>query len=508
MRARVRTLRRVARFVLVIALVLFNAVPPIAAQTAPSVIYACIGPDGPARVIGPSETCRPNEVRVQWDAAGQQGPKGPTGDAGATGPQGPQGAQGSQGSTGPAGPGGAQGVAGPQGAEGPQGPRGDQGGQGPIGGQGTTGATGAQGPTGPAGVDGPQGPVGAQGPQGEQGAQGPAGPVGEAGAQGPKGATGPAGPPAAIGKIQGGVQNCSGQMVPGALAYTVGRGFTAITGADGLFVFHNVPEGTYTVAMEVNGAIVNIAQVTVVGTDTAYLEYEANQCTQQPTCDASCATCSGPGANECTSCNLGDELYNGQCVSTCPAGTYTDGSVCSACDASCTTCSGTGPNACTSCPSGQVVQGGACVAAPVGCPSGQFMYNGQCVSTCPSGTYVNSGTCTPCSDTHCTTCAGNVCSTCNAGYYFNTPTQNLCVLSADCPIGTGSGANGRCNTCTGLNCKSCPNNVCNACNTGFFLSAGICRACPSNCATCNTTTACLACKPGYHLVGTACQIGS
>ena len=100
MRARVRTLRRVARFVLVIALVLFNAVPPIAAQTAPSVIYACIGPDGPARVIGPSETCRPNEVRVQWDAAGQQGPKGPTGDAGATGPQGPQGAQGSQGSVG------------------------------------------------------------------------------------------------------------------------------------------------------------------------------------------------------------------------------------------------------------------------------------------------------------------------------------------------------------------------------------------------------------------------
>jgi Lamin Tail Domain/Collagen triple helix repeat (20 copies) len=78
----------------------------------PSVITACVKPDGKLRIVSDGSKCSGSERVVTWNV---QGPAGPPGPAGATGP------------TGPAGPQGEQGPAGPQGEQGPQGPKGDPG---------------------------------------------------------------------------------------------------------------------------------------------------------------------------------------------------------------------------------------------------------------------------------------------------------------------------------------------------------------------------------------------
>ena len=112
---------------------------------ASGVFHACYNVhNGNVRLVD-SGPCRPDEVLVSWNQAGQPGPQGPQGPAGATGP------------TGPAGPPGPTGAAGPTGATGPQ------------------GNTGPAGPAGPAGPTGSPGPTGATGPQGATGPAGPAG---------------------------------------------------------------------------------------------------------------------------------------------------------------------------------------------------------------------------------------------------------------------------------------------------------------------------------------------
>jgi hypothetical protein len=78
---------------------------PLAAFASDPVFTACLNPgNGNLRVVDAGTDCHANEVRVQWNAAGQAGPAGPPGPAGATGPAGPAGPAGATGATGPAGP--------------------------------------------------------------------------------------------------------------------------------------------------------------------------------------------------------------------------------------------------------------------------------------------------------------------------------------------------------------------------------------------------------------------
>lgn len=116
------------------------------------VIHACYKDNGDLRVIDPSkgDTCKQNEVALDWNE------KGVNGD---TGPQGLKGDKGDVGATGPQGERGLQGEAGPTGLQGTQGETGATGSAGPAGPQGQKGDAGPTGPAGPAGAQGPPGQV-------------------------------------------------------------------------------------------------------------------------------------------------------------------------------------------------------------------------------------------------------------------------------------------------------------------------------------------------------------
>jgi hypothetical protein len=75
----------------------------------PTLIHACIGPQGQARVIDPADRCRPSENPTHWGVQGTKGDQGPKGDTGDKGDKGDKGDPGLPGEPGPAGPGGVRG---------------------------------------------------------------------------------------------------------------------------------------------------------------------------------------------------------------------------------------------------------------------------------------------------------------------------------------------------------------------------------------------------------------
>ena len=123
---------RVSRRALVLALAVVGTLAAVGVGYAAipggadGVIHGCyqrpglLANEGALRVIDTEkgQTCRSNELAVDWNQ------KGAKGDAG---PQGPQGPKGDPGSPGPKGDPGAQGVQGPKGDTGAQGPQGEPG---------------------------------------------------------------------------------------------------------------------------------------------------------------------------------------------------------------------------------------------------------------------------------------------------------------------------------------------------------------------------------------------
>ena len=75
--------------------------------SAQGVIQACTSATGQVRILGDSDSCRPNEAPVSWSFSGPQGDPGPEGPQGPQGPQGETGPRGIEGPQGPAGPPGA-----------------------------------------------------------------------------------------------------------------------------------------------------------------------------------------------------------------------------------------------------------------------------------------------------------------------------------------------------------------------------------------------------------------
>ena len=176
-----------------------------------------------------------------------------------------------------------------------------------------------------------------------------------------------------------------------------------------------------------------------------------------PACGgAGCATYSGPGANQCTSCTAGRYLSGGACLpcTTCAPGTHasaactptadtvctpcsacapgsyasaactaTTDTVCAACHASCATCSGPTASDCGTCPSGFFLGGGACQACAV----------------CPAGTHTASA---------CAADANTICTPCAPGTFTSSPGATSCTSCGSCDDGDPC-TDDTCSTTTG-----------------------------------------------------------
>ncbi|KAI6037038.1 growth factor receptor domain-containing protein [Pisolithus microcarpus] len=181
------------------------------------------------------------------------------------------------------------------------------------------------------------------------------------------------------------------------------------------------------------------------------------------TCGPKCTSCQIPNFNvasttnqaQCTGCLPGYVLYQGQCIGSCPSGTFlspTDNLTCTACDSTCSTCAGSASYCLT-------------------CANNKLASNGQCVSSCPSNTFSSSGACVACHP-DCATCSGsafNQCTSCN---------QTLPVLT-----------NGRClATCSQ--------------NQYFDTTSSTCQSCDSSCSSCSGSgpSNCLACSSSSQVL--------
>jgi peptidoglycan/xylan/chitin deacetylase (PgdA/CDA1 family) len=281
-----------------------------------------------------------------------------------------------------------------------------------------------------------------------------------------------------------------------------------------------------------------------------------------PLCDATCATCTGPAANQCTSCVGGRYLSGGTCLTcaTCASNQYVQtacsgatNTVCANCNATCATCTGAGTNACSSCSAGRWLNGTTCSTCST-CGAGTWQSaactttsNTVCspCTTCSAGTYQTAacgGTsdtaCAACNAT-CATCNGagsNACTSCSLPRYLS---GTSCATCATCPAGkyeatactptsntVCSNCDGTCATCTGAG-----SNACASCNAGRWLNGtacSLCSSCPAGtyqtaactttvdtqCAPCDPSCSnctgpnpdqCAACPPGSYLAGGSCH---
>ncbi|KAM7019160.1 LOW QUALITY PROTEIN: extracellular matrix organizing protein FRAS1 [Tautogolabrus adspersus] len=215
-------------------------------------------------------------------------------------------------------------------------------------------------------------------------------------------------------------------------------------------------------------------------------------------CHSSCSICSGPSAENCTSCPPHLHLHDGSCVLTCPQVFFSQDNQCQACHPSCQSCSGPSQADCTSCP-------------PL-----TALLSGYCRTSCEDGLYQNpvTGECARCSS-DCGRCSadrqtgvGSVCVWCKEARRWLL--GDHCV--SECP-GGNYGQHGACikchpscDSCSGagpLSCTSCPVNgvltpsgLCAPqCPLGNYDDGHrVCQACDSQCLTCEVGGACTSCR--------------
>ena len=199
-----------------------------------------------------------------------------------------------------------------------------------------------------------------------------------------------------------------------------------------------------------------------------------------------CASCMGPHSTNCLSCNPDTFLYQGQCITSCPAGYWGDTSSweCKPCWSSTTS-----PFTCKTCDAGGSSN---CLS----CNVGAFQYPmdyGSCLNACPDGFYADNSDwkCKACYSTGvtgksaCSTCFGPLatnCKTCSTPTTFYSPMDKSCVIT--CPDGyyadTSDYPENQCRKCyqynppsnLGSTCVTCngpSSNQCLSCNSSQFL---------------------------------------
>ncbi len=116
-----------------------------------------------------------------------------------------------------------------------------------------------------------------------------------------------------------------------------------------------------------------------------------------------------------TICQNNQNIYQGDCFSICPPGTYILESNCVSCSSNCIQCSNL---LCDICDIGYFIDNNrACQLSTVTCPSNQNIFQNTCVTNCPNGTYL--------SDKFCSF-------RCKYGYYYNSQ-YNECFSNCRYP---------------------------------------------------------------------------
>ncbi|KAM9823010.1 extracellular matrix organizing protein FRAS1 [Syngnathus typhle] len=217
-------------------------------------------------------------------------------------------------------------------------------------------------------------------------------------------------------------------------------------------------------------------------------------------CHASCRHCSGPSADNCTSCPMPASLHEGQCVHACPHGFFLQDGQCQGCHPSCQTCSGASQADCTSCPPLADLQAGHCRTS---CPEGRFVHasTARCLECSPD--------CQRCT-ADLQTGVGSVCLWCKGAGNGALLLGDHCVPS--CPRDHYSWhraclrCHQSCEACSGagpLACTSChapsvllPSGECALrCPMGYYTNdRRVCEACQQQCLTCEGADACTSCR--------------
>ncbi|KCV69805.1 hypothetical protein H696_03261 [Fonticula alba] len=228
-------------------------------------------------------------------------------------------------------------------------------------------------------------------------------------------------------------------------------------------------------------------------------------------CHESCATCSGPAADQCTSCPAGffvqDSVF---CVAVCPVGFFGDADTwqCRACAADCATCTGPTLAECSRCMDDRLLHQDACLPVGVPCPAVGF-------HTDPAAYR-----CVPCSADQCADCAADpdVCSRCKLGFIVEVdplsdattcipgcsdgyiegqaPGEETVVCVPGCreglvvgPPSPGSGSSSVSGSSGSLSPPPAgdpePANCLPECPDGWFDQSAICEACHESCLTCD-----------------------
>jgi hypothetical protein len=283
-----------------------------------------------------------------------------------------------------------------------------------------------------------------------------------------------------------------------------------------------------------------------------YRDYETGKCLW---CFKYCATCTGAGPHQCSTCISPYALVDpvtlmavgagpGFCKKICPAGSqYTAKypNECQTCHPDCLTCSLLGsPTACLSCPDGSYLEGTRCVECHHWCKTCSKESRFSCLSCYPSYSLLATGYCQlmplvtkfyheletneylPC-HANCAECSGpgiHQCTSCVVGR-ITRPLDNYCVI--DCGIGEYYseetqlchschhscfkcffGSEFDCDVCKQGKLRRLDNSCQDTClsNNFIYQPTQSCQNCHDTCATCNgpDPNQCLSCDSTKFLL--------
>ncbi|KCV67746.1 hypothetical protein H696_05856 [Fonticula alba] len=219
-------------------------------------------------------------------------------------------------------------------------------------------------------------------------------------------------------------------------------------------------------------------------------------------CPAGCGACAGP-TGPCSACQPGFFLHQRACVTICPAGfvetNAPSGPHCAPCSAGCLACEAAlhdgAPGRCFTCQEDRYLHEGQCVGS---CPAGTFTSaEGNRCDTCPAAcARCTAPPAAPPTDATAPAPGTDIprCSACRPGFFLN---DWQCVPS--CPTGTFPSGE-RCLPC-GQGCSRCQSaKICEMCEPTFHRHNDVCmEACPPGHYNTHDLSSGNVCQPCFNL---------